>query len=132
MQDRLIRNFEHQFPFLIHRVISYQENDIFELVVRLDDGEIVLYDDMLKAIRTLPNEDELTIEDNFTREFGKRLRSVLCHKCITQQELSEMTGIPRPILSRYITGKTCPSLYKANKIARALDCSLDELWCSTQ
>ena len=39
-----------------------------------------------------------------------------------------MTGISYGQISKYINGQTEPSIYKVMKIARALDCSLDDLW----
>ena len=48
-------------------------------------------------------------------------------KGITQSELSNCTDIPQYLISDYIRGKRTPSFYNVDKIAKALDCSVDEL-----
>lgn len=46
---------------------------------------------------------------------------------ISQQGLSEATGIHRVTIARYEAGKVKPTLPQAKKIADALDCTVDEL-----
>ena len=48
-------------------------------------------------------------------------------KGISQTDLSDRTGIGQTLISRYISGKTTPSVYNVNKIARALNMTVDGL-----
>jgi len=45
-------------------------------------------------------------------------------KGITQEQLAEATGIPRPAIARFETKKHMPMLSTLIKVAEALDCDL--------
>ncbi|MFB5191994.1 helix-turn-helix transcriptional regulator [Alicyclobacillus fastidiosus] len=56
-----------------------------------------------------------------------KLKLALVHAGILQEDLMRMTGIPRNTISRIANG-TVPTLRHAQKIARALGTTVDELW----
>lgn len=98
----------------------------YELVVTVSDGTRYLYNDLDEGIRRLPDRENMSKQD-CASEFGYRLTNIMHYKNIKQEELQAMTGIPQARLSEYITGKRVPGFYNVDKIARALDCSVDEL-----
>lgn len=64
------------------------------------------------------------IEVNFSDCLFKRMYE--CH--MTQSALSDISGIPRPTIYRYLNDeKRMPNIEYAYKIARALGMTLDEL-----
>ena len=127
MNERLLTNFKNQFPCFADRAVEYREKGPFELVVKLDDGHVISYYDTEQGIRRLPSDDSCLTEEECREEFGIRLYRIMYDKGVTQSELSEMTGITQSNISNYITGRKTPSFYTVDKIARALDCSIDEL-----
>lgn len=127
MDERLFTNFKNQFPCFADRAVEYREKGPFELVVKLDDGHVISYYDTEQGIRRLPNDDSCLTEEECREEFGIRLYRLMYDKGITQSELSEITGITQSNISNYITGRKTPSFYTVDKIARALDCSIEEL-----
>ncbi len=98
----------------------------YEIIVTVTDGTRYLYNDLDEGIRRLPDKDNMSKEDCLN-EFGYRLLNIMNYKNITQEELSDMTDIPQARLSEYIRGRRSPGFYNVDKIARALDCSIDEL-----
>jgi transcriptional regulator with XRE-family HTH domain len=46
---------------------------------------------------------------------------------MSQKDLSDSTGLSEVILSRYLNGRSAPGLQAIYKIAKALNCSADEL-----
>ena len=58
---------------------------------------------------------------------GKKVKAIRISKGITQAQLSEMTGIQRPNLSRLENAKTNPNIETLSKIAIALDTTIAEL-----
>lgn len=120
------REFEMQFPFIVERVVSWIETDYSEIVAKLDNGEYVLYDIVNKSLRTLPDEDSMN-EEKYVQEFGRRIRRIMFINNVTQEELSERTGLSRGCLNRYINGKVMPSLRKAHIIAKGLRCTVNDL-----
>ena len=61
--------------------------------------------------------------------YGNRIRELLNKKNISSQELSDISGLSTPHLSRIINGhRKCISLPVAIKIAKALNSTVEELF----
>lgn len=114
------------FPYIYEDMIGYKEVTSLDMLITLKDGSKVLYDDFNKTYRRMPTDISNMTEDECKMEFAYRLRSRMERRCITQQALSEMAGISQSTLSRYISGNQVPSFYNADKIAKALGCSVDD------
>ena len=127
MDEILLTNFKKQFPCFADHAVEYRKKGPFALVVKLDDGHVISYYDTEQGIRRLPSDDSRLTEEECREEFGIRLYRLMYNKGITQPELSEMTGITQSNISNYINGRKTPSFYTVDKIARALDCSIEEL-----
>ena len=127
MKQRLYENFKFHFPLIEERVVSYRDISTYEIEVTLSDGGIFMYDELSKSIRKRPRDCNNMTEEECKQEFGMRLRSMMFRRNVDQLRLSEITGIPQPSISNYVNGRTCPSFYNLDKIARALKCSVDEL-----
>lgn len=123
----LFEAFALYFPGLATRAVEHKEVSPFELVVKLNDESAYLYSDMENSIRRLPSDSNNMTEKECRKEFGWRLGKILYRYGISQSELSERTGITQAMISRYINGTATPSLYNADKIAKAVGCSLDDL-----
>lgn len=125
-KDNRIHNFKKIFPSLAKLMIGYREINNFELLVKLDDGSKIVYDDFNKSYRNLPRDSRNMTEQECRKEFGIRLRKTIERKGISQSELSAKTGISQPMISQYILGRKSPTFYRVDKIAKALGCSMDE------
>lgn len=124
---QLLRNFKLQFPKVSERMTTYERYNETELIVCLDDNSIILYDDLSGTIRNLPKDSCNMSEEEFRLEFSSRLRKMIDIRGITQSKLAQRIGISNVMLSRYVCGTNTPTFYMADKIAKALDCSLDDL-----
>lgn len=126
MSNEIYENLKLYWPFIQDLAISYEEVSDYEIMATLSDGRIVLYDDFDHSLRNLPKNSESITDEEFKQEFSSRLRRVMYRKGITQIDLSEMTGISQPRISSYVSGKTFPSFYSIDRIAKALKCSTDD------
>lgn len=63
------------------------------------------------------------------RAFGENLRRMLTARGYSCQRLSNRTGVEMKMIWRYTVGQVTPNLYTALKLAKGLDCSLEELAC---
>jgi DNA-binding Xre family transcriptional regulator len=115
------------FPDVLEEAVEIRAISHDELFVKTESGACYLYDDLENSIRGLPRDMDNMTEEECSREFGKRLKRMLFQKGVTQNQLAEKTGISSVSLSQYINGKKSPGFYNLDKIARALECSLDEL-----
>ena len=127
MSQRMYENFKSRFPLIAEQVVSHRNVSPYEIEVTLDDGGVFMYDELYKTIRRLPRDCDNMTEEECRKEFGMRLRSLMFRRNIDQVLLSKMTGISQPAISNYVNGKTSPSFYSLDKIARALECSIEEL-----
>jgi transcriptional regulator with XRE-family HTH domain len=62
---------------------------------------------------------------------GANLRKIIPICGITQKDLATKLGITNAMLSRYIHGTAVPSAAKLHRIAKALGCTMDELFDGT-
>lgn len=58
----------------------------------------------------------------------ERLRDILKERGLTLKAFSEMSGISQPNLSNYINGNISPTLDTLDKIAKALDVEIQDLF----
>lgn len=102
-----------------------------ELTVVLKNGDVIKQDiinnqHLHYVSRPYPDEEFLD-ERQHQSEFAYALDIRLRWKFMSQKDLSDMTGISESTICRYLSGKSMPSSYNLAKIARALDCSIEEL-----
>lgn len=126
MANYIFENMQSYYPFLSERIASYKKVGPYELIVKTNDGETILYDDVNHSIRRLPRDSNNMTEQEVSVEFRQRLRRLMTQQGVSQLELSELTGIPQSTISNYLTGKFLPGFYNMDKIAKALKCSIDE------
>jgi DNA-binding Xre family transcriptional regulator len=125
VDKHLIERLEQYYPFIARTAVEYIQVGPMELMVNLDDGSTVLYDDIDQSFRNLPRDSRHMSEQQCRQEFSIRLRRLMYRQGITQKELAEETGISEITISNYITGKRTPSFYNVDKISKALKCSID-------
>lgn len=126
MTDKMFEQFSREYSFMIDDVVRYYQDQFPNcLVIEMSDNRVMLYDYILNTLRRLPKSRCDMTRDECNDEFGKRLKQLLMYRGLNQEDLSQMTGIAQPAISSYIRGKTTPSFYIADKIAKALGVSLD-------
>ena len=126
MDDYVYDEFSFNFPSVAKQVLHYYHISDIELIIKLENGEVLSYENINKSLRILPDSSSLT-EEEFRREFAIRLKLMMTVKGMNQNALSEATGIQQYLISDYTKGKRTPGFYNLDKIAKALNCSLDEL-----
>lgn len=126
MEDYIFVNFKAYYPFLSEKMVSCKKVDPYELVIKTNDGESILYDDINHSIRKLPRDSNNMTEQEVGIEFRQRLRRLMIRQGVSQLDLSRMSGISPVSISHYLTGRSLPSFYNMDKIAKALNCSIDE------
>ena len=62
-----------------------------------------------------------------TKEYGKRMKARRALLGWTQQDLADASGVNINSIARYEAGINTPSLEAADKLARALDMSIDAM-----
>lgn len=127
--ERMFDNFSFYFPYPAEKAIRWEEYDSFELMIYLNDGSSILYDDWDNSIRSLPaNQSETKMSEEqwrlgFSRRLLKRMR--VCG--FNQEMLAKELGVSTATISYYLNGKRVPNLYRAEKLAEILHCTVEDL-----
>lgn len=108
---------------------SVTEINEWDLLIIFKDGRQILYDTFnnFQKNKFYNSINEITDEQE-KREFAYRLRSIMNRKGITQEQLAEIIETSQVMISRYTTGQTIPSVIVLRKIAKALNCSMDDFF----
>lgn len=125
--DTLIHRFKANYPALDEHALAYIPRGTFEIAINMDDHTKIIYDDFDKTVRQMRDPDAEITEQDLRDAFATNLNRQMRFKGITQQDLSDLTGISRQSISRYQTGISTPSGFVAYKMAKALRCELSEL-----
>ena len=129
MNKKLIHNYlPHINPFATEKDLKkVEELNEYEILFVFKNGDKVIYDRVLRSFRGFyPEGHELTDEE-WKRSFKIRLHTIMKHRGVSQEVLAERVGTSQTMITRYINGYCIPSTIMLAKIARALNCSLDDL-----
>lgn len=123
--EDLYENFVIYFPSISNHVIRWKVCRPYILELEMDDGRICEYNDLMHSIRNVKEYDDT--EERWLFEFSLRLDELMMQRGYNQFTLSDDTGISQASISKYLNRQVMPSAYVAVKLAKALDCSLDDL-----
>lgn len=130
-ESNLIGEYMHQvylyFPDLLGKVIHAREYVYLMLLLETNSKYDYFYNLTNNVLIPIPKSDQDLDKESFRRIFGVLLRRALECSGLTQEELSEKTGIPQPNISDYLYGKHFPSFYQIDKMAKAMNCSVEDL-----
>ena len=124
MRNRALEDINAYFPYVYESLKIIDGLGFGEWFIETVNGERLIYDEVARTIRRYSVCDD--DESRLRKEFGIRLRKMLYFKGVSQEELSEQTGLSKVTLSKYMNGRSIPNYFKAKKIADALECSLDD------
>lgn len=126
MEEYILKNFELYFPGDFSKMVNYKIVDEL-LYAELSDGTIVRYDDFRNSIKLVKRVDMDLTEHQSRIELSRRIYNRMRKLGITQYELAAMTGLTEVSISRYMNCKSSPTYFTLSKIAKALNCGLDDL-----
>lgn len=119
--------FETLYPNLADKVKSSKKViKGRELEVKLTDGRAFIFDSQEATLRKLPSNSKYITKEECQIEFGYRLSKIMEIKGVTQSELSDKADVRQSDISYYIRGLRTPTFYVVDRIAKALNVSVDE------
>lgn len=101
----------------------------WDLLVIFKDGRKIIVETDSGYHRSLFYNDinELS-EEQEKKEFGYALRTMMKRKYMNQEDLAEFVGTSQTMISHYMSGRCLPNIIMGRKLAKALGCSMDELF----
>ena len=130
--ERILNEYKVWHPALYNQTVECRPSGRYSILVTLDDESRLEYNSTDNSIRDVTKfyirERTLDVdEESWRKEFGRKLQRVIAEKGMTQEKLSEVTGISRQMMSRYVRGTSTPSGYILSRLVEALGCDVREL-----
>ena len=129
--ENILEQFKAYHPYLADGIADWGPRGEMRIRVLMKDGTEYDFHAMSNSIRNIKDRpmhyDDLYDEEEWRKIFADRLAEYMCTKRITQQALSEYTGLSKGAINNYVNGNATPSAYALSKLARALDCTVMDL-----
>ena len=127
----ILEQFKTYHPYLAEGIEDWRPRGEYGIRVLMKDGTEYDYHSTSNAVRNVKArpmyKDDLYDEVEWRKIFSDRLAEYMAAKGISQQALSEYTGLGKATINGYVNGKVTPSAYALTKLARALDCAVMDL-----
>lgn len=130
MEDYLLYYINRIDPLAtMNDIDTIDELNEWDLLIIFKNGRKVIFDKFTGYYKDIFYDSihEVT-EEQEKKEFAYRLRSLMGRQQITQEELADSINTSQVMISRYVRGETIPSAIVLRKIAKALDCSMDDFF----
>lgn len=129
--ERMIEAYRTWYPTMYKQTVECRPSGSKTILITLDDGMKMEFDSFDNSIRNVSkyysNDIDDVDEEAWRKEFGRKLHQAIIDKGITQDRVSELTGISRQMLSRYIRGNSTPSGYILSRLVDVLGCDARDL-----
>lgn len=127
--EPVLQAFKDRYPDFAKDVVDWYPIGQMEIAVKNSKGDKHIYNminQTFAALKTRKTSDTYLDEDEWSKEFSYKLNKKMRMIGINQEGLSDLTGISRVSISKYMNGKAIPSVYNLEKIAWALECPISE------
>lgn len=121
-------NFKLYYPNKNVEVIDQIYVGDGETVFTLSDGNKVLFDELTCGfMRIRPNETGELLDEDWRKEFKRRLRKKILFSRKSQKDIAEAIGISTNTMSNYVNGRRIPDARIIDRLARVLNCTANDL-----
>lgn len=117
-------------PDLVGKVIGQQMIGDGESIFYLSDGRRMRFDYFNQRgfyLRKRECSEEQLTNEEWIKEFSKKLKRKLLLRSISQKELANRLGVSEHTISRYVNGHRQPTHVMIREICKILKCDISEL-----
>lgn len=118
-------------PDIYNDMIDWYTSNQGEVTIKVSDGTKYAFDirhlDRPTLLPDFRDPMEEVSEEEWRKNFARRVRRRMEYLGVSQEWLSGKTGISQVTISKYLNAKGSPSGPNIERIARALGCSSGEL-----
>jgi len=122
----MYEDFKMIYPLLEKRVVSWIPGGRREILVKLDDGTRIAYDDFRQCVRNVGNLDDIS-QEAWRYHFSRKLEELMWENGMNQTELAKRLGISSVMVSRYMTRKSSPTVEVLLKLSSVFGTTVGEL-----
>lgn len=102
----------------------------FETIFIMESGARILFDELNKSFRRIipiPSEQEYLTDDQWLKEFSRKIKRKMKIAGLTQSELADILGVSRFIIAKYINGNKMPDYLLLRKMSKVFKCSFEDI-----
>lgn len=126
--DEILNTFKQYYPTIYAQASDWWVSGRLAIIVQLKDGSLIEYDYVANTIRRLHTDERKTDDSVLRKEFGVNLEKMLVFTGLSKGELASKLGITNAMLTRYLKGKSMPSIDRAYKMTDVIGCTLNDLF----
>lgn len=126
--EGVLIQFKRSYPEFFEHAVDWWASGRMSVSVKMDNGEILNYDRLTDSISWIRTGDEEVDEEIRRKAFGRNLEKRIVFTGLSKGDIAEKLGITNAMLSRYLRGKSLPSVDKAYQLAQLVGCRVDELF----
>lgn len=109
-------------------ILRYKAINSYDLLIEYKNGDRIIYDTFANTERYLKYENDDLTDDEEIYEFKTSLQKIMKRKFVDQTELAKRIGVSQAMISKYVSGDSIPNAIVLKKIAKALNCSIEDFY----
>lgn len=129
--EPVYEEFCQDYTNLAEEMVDWYPSAQLEITIKIRGDKKYAYDLLSRQAYLIHDSDDIDSgdisEEEWRKLFARNLNRKMRNVAMTQDRLSELTGISQVTISKYINGKTIPNSRNLIKMAKALKCSIHEL-----
>lgn len=126
ISEYILERLKYRHEELYSNMVDIRDHGVDGVLIKLNDGQVVMYDWHENTVRFLPENPDDMSEEDVCIEFGFRFKKRMWLRGYTQDKLAIVTGMSRTTIGRYYRGEAMPSYSNLRRLADVLECSFTE------
>ncbi len=125
----MIKKFKQTHPSLGKEIHVFKKVNQAYVLIFFRDETVILYaayEDTYHHVKLFESIRDIS-EGEYRKGIGNLIKARMMSLGLNQTEIVKQCKVNRDTLSRYIMGKTTPSIYTLAEIANVLECRVDAL-----
>ena len=123
--DMIFSDFKQRHPNLARKIIYWEPHSPATIFIRFDDIMTITYNyDTHKVVilsdSNVKARDKRSARDRLVEDFKTRIHKTMKERHLTQQNVSDLSGISRESINKYLSGKKTPKVSTMQKIYKSL------------
>lgn len=120
------RNIEMSHPDLFRNTVEFVDRGD-DILLRTCKDEIYVYEIVNERMHNLTRDLHNITDEEINKEFVRQIKYRMLLRSMMQSDLADICNVTQTAVSRYLSKDNIPNVFVASKIAKALECGLDEM-----
>ncbi|MBR6641747.1 MAG: helix-turn-helix transcriptional regulator [Clostridia bacterium] len=109
-------------------LLEMRRLNFYDVMVKQKNGDVFIYDNFSNSYRYVYYESDDLTDEQYTHEFTRTLRERIMRSGWNQDDIAKAAGISPITLNRYVNGHRAPDYITLHRLAKALNCSVEDFY----